>query len=1144
MTKPADFLAREAALDISSSFAVSAPAGSGKTGLLTQRVLKLLSACEAPEEVLAITFTRKAAGEMRERIIGALQEAASTSEKPQDPHAAITWELASNALARDRKFNWQLIKSPHRLRLQTIDGLCRALASQLPVESGMGAPGEPLEQPESAYEQAVMSLYDDLRDEEEDGPLRRLLEHVDNDLPQLSALLVKLLANRDQWLPTLMAARHEDARAYFQAVIEDMASEALTSFADVLAPFASELALSADFAGNTLNDNEKKKEDPITLCAGMVALPACEASALPLWHALIRLISTTSGEMRKPGGVNVGIGFPATDKERKAAFKELLGHLGVIDALPALMQEVRALPREILEEQWQVLQALTEILPRLVAKLTLVFRQLGATDFIQVAQGALQSLGDPDAPTDLTLKLDANIRHILVDEFQDTSSSQLELLHRLTAGWQPGDGRSLFIVGDGMQSCYGFRNANVGIFLNARENGVGELPLNALDLTVNFRSQRGIVDWVNECFRHAFPPRNNIGRGAVRYSDSVAFRPPGEGNPVRFHGQYNDSERLGEAQKLVELVQQARTDHPDDTIAILARNRPHLRTILASLTAAGLNYYAADLAPLASRMLIQDLLSLTRALQDPADRISWLAILRAPWCGLTLADLHCIAGSQQQEAHPLDPDARPILLALQDQARLDRLSEHGRQSIQRCLPLILQAWNERQRKPLRQTIEGLWVALGGPAATLNRDELENAGDFFQLLEKHDQGGVIPEWKKFERALEKLYARPAVNADPQLQVMTIHKSKGLEFDHVFIPGLDLGGGGSKDDLLRWGERIGSDGAAQFLLAPKAAKGDEDPLFRYLGYDAAERERLEATRVLYVGCTRAIKKLHLFACLEMDVDKKTGETRTKAPGNKSLLHAIWPTLAGEDGNTFTQYCELMDASSQTEQSLVEHQNNLFRLKATWKPPEFPQSDLLAAHRNSFTGDREPENPENLPPLGSIRQEWIRHAGTVAHSLFEILAARPANEWQEQAVEPLLALGKIRLRQCGLSGQDLMNAHKRVQRAVFGILGCDRGRWILDPSHQDARNELAIYAGGRQLRRSVIDRTFIDRSDGTRWIIDYKVTEPGSGQEPGDFFAAELQEYSPQLERYRRLFAGLGEKQIRCALYFPLLGQLLEP
>jgi ATP-dependent exoDNAse (exonuclease V) beta subunit len=172
-------------------------------------------------------------------------------------------------------------------------------------------------------------------------------------------------------------------------------------------------------------------------------------------------------------------GFPAgkENAELKNRFSELIA--AISDTAPEaeqLLQELRSLPSaNYAEHQWQLLDSLTSILPILVAQLTIVFKQQSATDYTAISQAALLALGDEDSPTDLALQLDYRIRHILVDEFQDTASPQLELLRKLTSGWQAGDGRTLFIVGDGMQSCYGFRSANVGLFLDARQrfNGAG-----------------------------------------------------------------------------------------------------------------------------------------------------------------------------------------------------------------------------------------------------------------------------------------------------------------------------------------------------------------------------------------------------------------------------------------------------------------------------------------------------------------------------------------------------------------------------------------------------------------------------------------------------------------------------------------------
>ena len=142
-----DSHARTKALDISQSICVTAPAGSGKTELLSQRVLKLLASAEQPEHILAITFTRKAAEEMRERIIDSLRYASEHVDPPKQAHKQLTWSLARDALQQSAIMDWELIDNPKRLRIQTIDSLCQNIASDLPILSRLGGTLSPADNP-------------------------------------------------------------------------------------------------------------------------------------------------------------------------------------------------------------------------------------------------------------------------------------------------------------------------------------------------------------------------------------------------------------------------------------------------------------------------------------------------------------------------------------------------------------------------------------------------------------------------------------------------------------------------------------------------------------------------------------------------------------------------------------------------------------------------------------------------------------------------------------------------------------------------------------------------------------------------------------------------------------------------------------
>ena len=195
----ADRRAREAALDAARSFIVQAPAGSGKTELLIQRFLALLARVAVPEEVVAITFTVKAAGEMRARVLDALN-ASRAGRGPESEHERRTLDLAAAVLRADGERRWGLTDNPGRLRIQTIDSLCTSLSAQMPLLSRLGAVPKPTEDADELYREAARETLALLEEPGSSAPVAALLRHLDNDTGRAEELLARLLARRDQWL--------------------------------------------------------------------------------------------------------------------------------------------------------------------------------------------------------------------------------------------------------------------------------------------------------------------------------------------------------------------------------------------------------------------------------------------------------------------------------------------------------------------------------------------------------------------------------------------------------------------------------------------------------------------------------------------------------------------------------------------------------------------------------------------------------------------------------------------------------------------------------------------------------------------------------------------------------------------------------
>lgn len=850
-----DELIREEALDPTESFIVQAPAGSGKTGLLTQRLLALLAQAERyPEECLAITFTRKAAFEMRERIILALERALN-SEPPSDAYEKKTWCLAKAVLQRDHALEWNLLKNPNRLKIQTIDALCASMTRQMPVLSQLGGTTKIIEDAEPLYQRAAKSLLQSIESEDPwSESLRRLLEHLDNDKALAERLLRDMLKNRDQWLPHIgKVFSNEESRFLLESGLQAAIQDALTSLKSEIPNALNEIPLLAHSAAKTLN--ESKKESLICECLGLKDWPGNQINDLYLWRGLGELLLTQDNTLRKT--VNHSQGFPApnsgTTFEEKAHFRllkqQMLACLSKVSEHPVFIEalvQMRECPNPHYSEiDWQIIEALVKLLPVLVAELSLVFQEEGKIDFLEVSLSALKALGHWDSPTELALTLDYKIRHILVDEFQDTSLPQFRLLEQLTAGWQIKDGRTLFLVGDPMQSIYRFRQAEVGLFLKVKQKGINQLPLKSLVLTSNFRSDPAVVEWVNDHFKHTFPLEDDWVSGAIAFKSSKAMRSASKGSTVLVEAVMEEGPAY-----IIDLIQKNKIEDPTGSIAILVRSRSHLQNIIPALSEAAIPYQGVQLENLSERAVIQDLLALTSALLHLGDRIAWLAILRTPWCALSLSDLWMVSNAS--------PKA-PLISVLQSYSTIPGLSEAGLLSLARVVPILLKALQEKDRSSLRDWIMNTWVTLGGASYLYDQNSLEDAEAFFSLLE--DDQTDFYQLKALENRVQSLYARSQETDPKAVQIMTIHKAKGLEFDTVIVPGIGRKTRSDPSRLLLWEERAGLIQDSYLVLAPiKPVGGETDPVYHYLKKQNERKSNYEHQRLLYVAATRARSRLY--------------------------------------------------------------------------------------------------------------------------------------------------------------------------------------------------------------------------------------------------------------------------------------------
>jgi ATP-dependent helicase/nuclease subunit A len=1180
-----DSQAREDALDVERSWIVEAPAGSGKTGLLIQRYLKLLGqeGVTEPEQVLAITFTKKATQEIRERILEELEAAAEGAPlKREAKFERTTRELAEAVLRRDEALGWGLLDRPRRLRVQTIDSVCAEIARSLPVLSGSGGGLAPVEDAAPLYREAARRTLMELggNDAVLHESLTKLLLHRDGSLGDCERLIAEMLQRREQWAEFVPLRGEELTEEYLDGVVrprleralEIAICSALTRLEQAMpAKILQDLAEIARSMSRTSGGDEE--HSPIAICADRINLPSANADDLAHWRALIHLLVTPSKRTWRKvlGEKTLGFPLPKYEKER---LKEIIDALRHDDHLQAVIAGVDILPpSKYPQEQWEEAKALFRVLRRGLAELQVVFAEGGECDFTELTLLAKHAL-DEGGASELTAVTGMRLEHLLVDEMQDTSTSHYEVIQLLTQGWD-GASQTVFLVGDPKQSIYMFRQARVELFLRTMETKrLGELPLGCLRLTANFRSQGALVEAFNEDFELLFPEaRGGANDGDVAFVKAVAVRSATElengAEAIRWHAnalpvRLNPEEkqrtirqqRRQDAATVREVVEQWRaTPLPEGRtapwqIAVLVRNRNHLAAIVSELKGgearAAIPYRAVDIEELGERQEVLDLLALTRALLHPADRVAWLAVLRAPWCGMALADLHVLTGADA-------PDWRERSLWEAIKERGEFLSVDGVARLERLWPVMEAAEQQRGRISTAAWVERTWRTLGGDAY-LSPEEMENARRYLQLLDAMEEESGQIDLTQLEQRMKKLYAESPVRADA-VELMTIHKAKGLEWDVVLVPGLERLTQGDAPSLLTWEEMdSAAEDAAHVMLAPIEGKGEESrELNAWLKGMQRARKAAERRRLFYVACTRAREALHLFAAPET---KKDGEISRRAG---SLLEAAWPAAkrhfadaVSVPENAARMFVRSLFPAAQEDQFVGElaagadEQAQPAILRRL--PLGFVPERRFAVERKLSYGDAAIAPAHFERPEGSFE---ARALGNAVHAFAEMLTKGLADGTNVDALPREVAGWTPRiaavLRGDGLAPAVVDRLAARVKMALGNMLKDAEGLWVLSP-HEDAMSEFALTSWGEGRSSVRLDRVFLagrgplDAGNDCLWIIDYKTATHGrEGVE--EFLAEERVKYGAQMEAYARMMQDRVEAgRLRVGLYYPMLPRLV--
>lgn len=1169
LTMPAvgtpDALDREKALDISHSWIVEAPAGSGKTGLLVQRFLRLLGDpnVSEPEQVLAITFTKAATEEIRDRVMRELSRSKEKTEANTEYDRA-TRAMASAVLARDLELGWGLLHDPARLRVRTIDAVCAEIARSLPILCDGNGSLTPIEDPNVLYSEAARRTWMCLGGEDAvlSDALRSLLLHRDGDLESCMTLVAEMLAHREQW-GSLIQGGEQDlqqessdvfTRKRLDQALEQVICETLSRLVHAFPLQALQRLTSlANSLGERTGYNGRPS--PIAICRELRTAPTAAAEHLDHWRALCHLlISPSSQSWRKSFNRN-HVHFELTAQDR-SRLKETAIDIQQHPELLELLNDAASLPAaEFPIELWPITRSLFQILRHALRELQTVFVETSQCDFAEPALLARYALTQPNGSNDLQTVLGTELKHLLVDEVQDTNGHQYDLIERLTDGWH-NEAKTVFLVGDPKQSIYLFRQARVERFNNTMRTGMlGTLPVQPLQLTANFRSQAGLVEAFNQDFSQVFP--RSIKRAEdVIFVPATSTRPASIGLATSSGAGWHLSVATGSQTEIrqtsreqtyhnaraIRGIVEAWRAHPLPEgrttpwrIAILVQSRASLGPVLTELRRLpSLPVNALKIDTLNERPEILDLLALTRALLHPADRTAWLAVLHAPWCGLGLGDLHTLTGKD-------DPTHLERTIMTLVSAYGPNLSADGRMRLERVWPVLDAGVRSAGSLRLPQRVERTWRSLRGDSY-LDDASLRNAITFFELLQTIDrEEGEVIETNLLQR-LKHLYA----SADSQagsVDLSTIHGAKGLEWDVVLVPQLERQSTVNASRLFEWEEL--SNGSV--VLAPINGKGEEAiELTRWLRRVRSKREAAERKRLFYVACTRAREELHLFG-----VATRSGSGSVGA-NPSSLLHASWNAaelrLAEREDviNSMASNEGVLSAlaAASVGSGADPHSPRLERLPlaAMSLSPGNPPGRLLLGNK------KESDSLLALRPHGSLTS---RRLGTVVHLFLEEAANRLATGTNVSRLTAELPTWESRigavLRAHGLPPQVLQRSVETTLKALQTTLRDPIGRWLL-AAGLEAHTELPLAAKEQRINRYRVDRVFrAGASPGESghqylWIIDYKTTAfVGDSQNPiflQSFFRSERLRYQSQLETYARL---LNTTPIRLGLWFPLLGHL---
>lgn len=504
----------------------------------------------------------------------------------------------------------------------------------------------------------------------------------------------------------------------------------------------------------------------------------------------------------------------------------------------------------------------------------------------------------------------------------------------------------------------------------------------------------------------------------------------------------------------------------------------------------------------------------------------------------------------------------PIYIQIQHAEHISGLSTDGLNALKHMRTALLQVLEQRQRRTLAACVETAWAQLGGAYTLDIESDLDDIRTFLQRIDHFDHAGTIESWEEFYQNIQKLYAQPASTDTNPVQLLTMHKSKGLEFDTVFLPSLEKTGRNDDPELLYWHEHLNINGDTHFILSPIDIQGADDTnksqnsISKYIRQIKKDKADLETIRLLYVACTRAKTNLHISATLKVDDDNNV-----ITPAKNSLLAKIWPSLASDflpatyehdikklqapktthisDVN-FPYIRRLNFAKIQSHTQLTQIANESSVVFDHTKNTPYSSKKSTSTFNNTFNNQ-----DFDLETAYQSSHMFERNQGIFIHRLLNTLCVSGLSTWHMERIHKTQVHWQAQLAQMGLSTQ---HSHEIITQAIECIEKLKNNKtaqWIFDPSHRNSACELSLWWQGEE---KIIDRTFIDKD--VRWIIDYKTSTPVDIPLP-IFLHQEKENYQKQMQGYEAILKAYdktydiqgidSELTYKKALYFPFITEL---